>query len=89
MFGIASTPAIWQRFMEQLLANIPGATEFLYDIKITANIDDEHLNWVDQVFDRLIFYNMRVNLKKSEFIQPSITYCEFLIDKHGIHKIKN
>lgn len=87
MFGIASAPAIWQRFMEQLLANIPGVSVFLDDIKIKAETDEKHLHRIDEVFKRLNEHNMRVNLEKSNFMKPSIEYCGFLIDKDGIHKI--
>lgn len=86
MFGIASAPAIWQRFMEQLLAGIPGVTVFLDDIKVTAESDDEHLRRIGEIFKRLNEHNMRVNLSKSEFMKPFIEYCGFLIDKDGIHK---
>lgn len=86
MFAIASAPAIWQRFMKQLLMNIPGATVFLNDIKITAENDEGHLRRIEEVFKRLNDHNMRVNLAESEFMKPSIEYCGFLIDKNGIHK---
>lgn len=46
MFGIAGAPAIWQRFTEQLLANIPDVTgggikDFLFGRKFTLVIGNK------------------------------------------------
>lgn len=89
MFGIACAPAKWQRFMEQLLHDIPGVSVFLDDIKITAESDERHLQRIDEVLKRLDSHNMRVNLQKSEFLKDQIEYCGYLIDREGIHKVKS
>lgn len=49
-YGIASAPAIWQREIERLLADIPGVSVFLDDIKITAPNDTVHLDRLDTVY---------------------------------------
>lgn len=41
MFGVVSAPAIWRRFIEQLLSGIPGVAVFLDDIMITVETDEE------------------------------------------------
>lgn len=89
MFGIASAPAKWQRLMEQLVGDIPGVSVFLDDIKITASSDEEHLVRLEAVFRRLRDHNMRVNLQKCEFLKDQIEYCGYVIDKHGIHRVKS
>lgn len=86
MFGVVSAPAIWQRFIEQLLSGFPGVAVFLDDIMITVETDEEHIHRIEEVFKRLNEHNMRINLEKSEFMKPSIEYCGFLIDRVGIHK---
>lgn len=58
MFGVASAPAIWQRFLEQLLVNIPGVTVFLDDIKVTAENDEDHLQRIEEIFKRLFFKSL-------------------------------
>lgn len=86
MFGVVSAPAIWQRFIEQLLSGFPGVAVFLDDIMITAETDEEHIYKIEELFKRLNEHNMRINIEKSEFMKPSIEYCGFLIDRVGIHK---
>lgn len=88
MFGVVSAPAIWQRFIEQLLSGIPGVAVFLDDIMITAETDEEHIHKIEELFKRLNEHNMRINLEKSEFMKLSIEYCGFLIDRVVIHKTK-
>ncbi|XP_017464720.1 PREDICTED: uncharacterized protein K02A2.6-like [Rhagoletis zephyria] len=77
MFGIASAPAKWQRFMEQLLGDIAGVKVFLDDIKITARDDVTHLQRIEEV-----------HLEKSEFLRDKIEYCGYEISKMGIRKQK-
>lgn len=89
MFGVASAPAKWQKYMEQLLRDIEGVVVFLDDIKITAPDDAKYLLRLEEVFQRLNRNNMRVNLDKSEFMKDRIEYCGYLIDRHGIHKMQS
>lgn len=86
MYGIVSAPAIWQREIENILRNIPGVTVFLDDIKITGSNDAEHAQRLEQVFQRLHTYNIKVNLEKSTFFADKIEYCGYVIDRQGIHK---
>ncbi|XP_036346550.1 uncharacterized protein LOC118755849 [Rhagoletis pomonella] len=88
MFGIACAAAVWQRFMEKLVGDIPGVTVFLDDIKLTAPDDATHLERLEEILRRLENHNMRVNLGKSQFLADRIEYCGYLIDKQGIHKMK-
>lgn len=88
MYGIAPAPAIWQRFIEEVLNGIPGVTVFLDDIRITGQNDYEHMQRLEEVLKRLSSYNMRINLEKCQFFANEIEYCGYLIDKTGIHKVK-
>ncbi|XP_036318010.1 uncharacterized protein K02A2.6-like [Rhagoletis pomonella] len=89
MFGVACAPAKWQRWMEQLLGDIEGVSVFLDDIKITASNDALHIQRIEEVLRRLSEQNMRVNLKKSEFLKDKIDYCGYIIDKNGIRPKKS
>ena len=88
MYGIASAPAIWQRNIEIILGYIPGVKVFLDDIKVTGPNDKVHLERLELVLSKLVAHNMRVNGAKCEVFSNSIVYCGYVIDKHGIHKMK-
>lgn len=89
MFGVASAPAIWQRFIEMVLKDIPGVSVYLDDILITGENDKIHLERIHLVLDRLNSCNMRLNFDKCHLFQKQIDYCGYRIDEHGIHKIKD
>ncbi len=48
-FGISAAPAIFQRTIESLLADIPQAVAFLDDILVTGNSETEHIANLDRV----------------------------------------
>lgn len=88
LYGVASAPAIWQRELEKILQGVPGITIFLDDIKVTAVNLEEHLVRLEQVFQRLQKYNVRINVEKSEFLVDEITYCGYKINDRGVQKDK-
>ncbi|XP_061191742.1 uncharacterized protein K02A2.6-like [Saccostrea echinata] len=63
--GIASALAIWQRAMNQALANIPKTKCILDDMIITGSTDEEHLQNLS--IERLEQQRLRANLEKCEF----------------------
>lgn len=87
--GVACAPAKWQRFMENLLRDIPGVSVFLDDIKITGENDELDLKRVEEVLKRLAEHNMRINVEKSEWMKQEIEYCGYVINKYGIKKMKH
>ena len=59
-FGISSSPVLFQRIMEQILQGIPGVVAFMDDIELTGATDEEHLDRLDQVFQRLEEHGLRL-----------------------------
>ncbi|KAI5743861.1 hypothetical protein M8J77_022987 [Diaphorina citri] len=88
MFGISPAPAIWQREIEKVIKGIPGVGVYLDDMYVTGPDDATHLDRLKQVFERLNEYNLRLNVKKSVFLQSELEYCGYIICKAGIKKTK-
>ena len=80
-FGIASAPAIWQRAMNQILQGLSGVQCVLDDMIIKGKSDDEHLQNLENVLQRLQDNGLRANIEKCSFLQDSVVYCG-----HGISK---
>ena len=57
-YGIACAPAIWQKAMDQILAGIPSTQWILDDMIITGRDDDDHLNNLTKVLDKLQEYGL-------------------------------
>lgn len=86
---MSCAPAKWQRKIENILKDIPGVVVFIDDIQITAPNDITHLQRLEMVFKRLQEFGLKINCKKSQFIQNEIEYCGYKINRLGIHKLNS
>ncbi|CAF5206197.1 unnamed protein product, partial [Rotaria magnacalcarata] len=84
-FGIASAPSIFQKIMDQMLSGLEGTVCYLDDIIITGKNEIDHLNNLNKVFSRIKEYGFHINQGKCSFLQNSVEYLGFIIDKFGIH----
>ena len=84
-FGIASTPALFQKVMDTILQGIPGAMCYIDDILVTGPTDEAHLQTFEEVFRRLQNHGIRMKKSKCYFMRNSVTYLGHVIDAKGIH----
>ncbi|XP_015772069.1 PREDICTED: uncharacterized protein K02A2.6-like [Acropora digitifera] len=83
-FGISSGPAIWQRFIEQVLAGLNGTCLIMNDLLVGGVNDDEHLRNVEAVFQEFQKYGLTVQLPKCVFMAPSVIYFGLRFSARGI-----
>ena len=60
-FGISSSPAIWQRFIEQALTGLSGTCVIMDDLLVGGTNDDQHLKNLEAVFKQFLKFGLRVN----------------------------
>ncbi|XP_064475741.1 uncharacterized protein K02A2.6-like [Ornithodoros turicata] len=84
-FGVAAAPAIFQRFMETVLAGIEGTSVYLDDVIVSGSTKDEHYNRLELVLSRLEQANLRLRKDKCRFAVPEVCYLGHRIDAQGIH----
>lgn len=85
MFGVKVAPNCWQRYMDQLLANMPGVTCFFDDIMVQGATYEETLQRLEMVFEKLKSKKLHLNYNKCKFFQRSINYLGHVIDADGLH----
>lgn len=83
-FGISSSPAIWQRFIDQVLAGLEHTCAIMDDVLVSGRDDDEHIKNLENVFERFRKYGLRLKAEKCIFMQPSVVYMGRRISKDGI-----
>ena len=86
-FGIASSPAIFQRVMDIILQGIPNVQCYIDDILITGRNDEGHLRSLEQTLRRLEEYGLRANKAKCKFMQDHVDFLGYRVDSKGIHTL--
>ena len=82
--GVSCAPAIFQRVLNYVLADLKGITVFFDDVLVTGSSDAEHLQNLSAVFQRLKQQGLRLKKNKCSFFQSSVKYLGHIIDKDGI-----
>ena len=82
-FGVASSPAQFQRLMDTMISGLPGVAAYLDDLIITGSVETEHWENLERLIQKLSEYGLRVKLDKSVFFQSSVEYLGYIIDKNG------
>ncbi|XP_048007003.1 uncharacterized protein K02A2.6-like isoform X1 [Leguminivora glycinivorella] len=84
VFGLASSPGIFQRLMSTLLQGIDNVVVFYDDILITGSNLKQHLITVNTVLDRLQAHGLKLKKEKCVFLQDKVRYLGYVIDKSGL-----
>lgn len=83
-FGVASAPAIFQRYMDTLLQGLRGVSVYLDDILIAGKSIDDNLENLEAVLQKLQAAGLRLNRKKCLFCHTSLEHLGHVISEHGI-----
>jgi len=83
-FGSSSSPAIWQPFIEQVLAGLNGTCVIMDDLLVGGANDDEHLRNLEAVFQQFHKYSLRVKLPNCVFMAPSVIYFGLRFSARGM-----
>ncbi len=80
-----NAPSVFARLMSICLQGLSHfALSYLDDILIFSETEQEHMQHLQQVFDRLRQHKLKLKLSKCNFIQDQTKYLGFIVDKDGI-----
>ena len=85
--GIACAPDIFQSIMMDLLGDLDYVLVYIDDILIIqreGESEQDHLNKIETVLERLQTKGFRANLRKSFFMQKEVEYLGYLLTCDGI-----
>ena len=83
-FGIASAPAIFQRVMDEILADLPFVKCFLDDLLVMGTSNEEHDQRLRQVFQRLDQFNIRLRIDKCLIGVKNLDFLGYHISEKGL-----
>ncbi|XP_063379687.1 uncharacterized protein K02A2.6-like [Cydia fagiglandana] len=84
VYGLSSSPGIFQRIMLNLFKNMPHVIVFLDDILITSKTIQEHNQHIQEVLHILQSNGLKVRKDKCEFFVDEVKYLGFIINKDGV-----
>lgn len=84
--GLSISPSAFSRVMSIALSGLTGFECLVYldDLIIFSRTETEHMKNLTKVFERLRQVNLKVHPGKSHFMQQSVIFLGFKIDKNGI-----
>ena len=85
-FGLAQAPAYFQKLINDMLKGCNFAMGYLDDIIIYSRMEKEHLEHLEQIFNRLRAAGLK--LEKCSFFKKHIQYLGQLISAEGIQPLQ-
>ena len=83
-FGLRNAAQTFQRFMDQVLRELPFAYAYVDDVLIASSSPEEHLKHLRIVFERLAAHGILINPNKCLFGVNALEFLGHHIDRHGI-----
>ena len=85
-FGLVNTPATFQAMMNKILREFldHGVVVYLDDILIYSKSEEEHIELVKKVLDRLAKHQLAVSVTKSVFHVKSVGFSEYIVATNGV-----
>ncbi|KAF2890432.1 hypothetical protein ILUMI_15741 [Ignelater luminosus] len=86
LYGAANIPAIWQRYMNTVLQDLPNVVNFFDDIIVYADRFDNLLQALISTLERLKTHRLKLNHAKCSFAEPVLEALGHKVDASGVHK---
>src|SRR5919206_993985 len=97
-FGLCNAPATFQRLMHEVLGDLiyTKAPVYIDDINTHSKTFEQHLDDLQEVFDKIRKAGLKLKLEKCNFCMPEVKFLGHVVGRDGIktsekliEKIKN
>lgn len=82
-FGLRNAAQTFQRFIDEILRGLDFVFPYIDDLLISSRSEQEHLEHLKIVFERLRNHGVLVNTSKSVFAQSEVTFLGYTISSRG------
>jgi len=85
-FGLFNSVAEFQKILDQVLGPeiLQFAAIYVDDIHITSKSFGEHMQHIEQIFQKLSHHYITINRKKSQFLKNQVVFLGHIISEKGI-----
>ena len=84
-FGVSSAPGIFQRAIDGLVKGIPHVAAYMDDILLTGETQQQHLQNLAAVLERLKAAGVKLRKPKCIFMAKEVEYLGHKVNADGIH----
>ncbi|ETO00778.1 hypothetical protein RFI_36662, partial [Reticulomyxa filosa] len=78
-FGFSNAPAIFQRAMTCMFEDIDDVDIYIDDLLVSTETEQQHINVLEKIFQRLRAHNMKLAMKESDEIGANPQYVEKIL----------
>ena len=85
-YGLCNAPAMFQRLMQNCLGelNLTYALVYLDDVIVYSNTEEDHLHWLQAVFERFHEHGLKLKPSKCSFLRKQITFLGHEVSADGM-----
>ncbi|MEO1438418.1 MAG: RNase H-like domain-containing protein, partial [Bacteroidota bacterium] len=83
-FGLRNAGQSFQRFMNEILGDLPFVFVFVDDIFVGSPDETTHLECLEIVFKRLMEHGLRISFKKCAWMKKEVDFLGFRVSSEGI-----
>lgn len=88
-FGLRNAAQTWQRFIDEVLRELPFCFAYLDDILVFSKDKDEHRGHLRALFQRLTDYGVIINSAKCVFGVSEVTFLGYTVSTAGCRPLKD
>ena len=88
-FGLRNAAQTFQRFIDQVLRGLPFCYGYIDDLLIASATEEEHMDHLRAVLQRLSDHGILVNLSKSVFGVSSLNFLGYHVNASGIRPMES
>ena len=83
-FGLSNGPAFFSAVMQNILSDLPFIRVYIDDITIASKDENEHLEHINILLNRLNEHNLKINPDKCNWFATEIKLLGHIVDQNGI-----
>ena len=86
-FGLKNGPSSWQKFLDNCLSGISNIYTYLDDILVHNVTEEDHINTLHQIFQKLEQNGLSLALDKCVFGKSEVDYLGYRVTSSGIRPL--
>lgn len=83
-FGLRNAAQTFQRFIDQVLRDLPFVYAYIDDLLVASNSAEEHFSHLEQLFERLDEYSVVINVNKCVLGADNVEFLGHFVTADGI-----